>query len=76
MLDNAIILKKPQFQALPKIRLYTWPYVFGLKMREADKAEPSICIFISAEVKKRFPFPEAFIFDGTNLDHESLELVS
>ena len=72
MLDNAIILKKPQYQILPKIRLYTWPYVFGIKMREADKSESAICILIAGEVKKKFPFPEAFVLDEGS---ESLDLV-
>jgi hypothetical protein len=76
MLDNALILKKPQYQVLPKIRLYTWPYVFGIKMRDADKEEANICLLISAVVKKRFPFPEVFMIDQKLLKGESMELVN
>jgi hypothetical protein len=76
MLDNALILKKPQYQTLPKIRLYTWPYVFGIKMREAEKTEAHICLLISGDVKKRFPFPEMFMIDEKILNEDSLSLVN
>lgn len=76
MLDNAIILKKPQYQTLPKIRLYTWPYVYGIKFREADKGVANICLLISADVKKRFPFPEAFILNEKTAIKDSWTLVN
>ena len=75
MLDNAIILKKPQYPILPKIRLYTWPHVFTLKLRDADKPEPSLCILIAGEVSKRFPFPEIFALDDKALKNGQVELV-